>query len=416
MRALLFAFAFAIALTTGCTHALEVHNLERYQEPTRLEPAPVRTRVAVRPYAGPIDALFWFEALLWQLGRSPVVEEIRTDYVESPDDTYLPDLILSLDHRLDYRSSGWNFLINWPGFVVFLPAWLGYGYHAEVETRVRIEDSEGAASELAIAASYDLRHADMDRTVWAGLGWLGLYGATALVGGVYDAIVFDEGIIGGFQVRVRENYSAYVANRIVDKIVALDPGRQRSTGSCFAVDRNGTLLTAHHLVADAKAIRVLLPSGEWARAELSAALEAEDLAVLRLARATRGFVLVAGSNAARTTRSVLTLAHPGRVGAGAESPLIVAEIRTASGPLSAPTLELSAALDPAFAGSPLLNEAGQAIGVVVSPALAHQPARAIGIDAVRPLVDSLREGAETGRRDLSVRRARSALCYVEATR
>jgi hypothetical protein len=29
----------------------------------------------------------------------------------------------------------------------------------------------------------------MDRTVWAGLGWLGLYGATALVGGVYDAIV-----------------------------------------------------------------------------------------------------------------------------------------------------------------------------------------------------------------------------------
>jgi hypothetical protein len=60
--------AFAIALTTGCIHALEVHNLERYQEPTRREPAPVRTRIAVRPHAGPIDALFRFDALLWQLG------------------------------------------------------------------------------------------------------------------------------------------------------------------------------------------------------------------------------------------------------------------------------------------------------------------------------------------------------------
>jgi hypothetical protein len=45
-----------------------VHNLERYQEPTRREPAPVRTRIAVRPHAGPIDALFRFDALLWQLG------------------------------------------------------------------------------------------------------------------------------------------------------------------------------------------------------------------------------------------------------------------------------------------------------------------------------------------------------------
>jgi hypothetical protein len=41
--------------------------------------------------------------------------------------------------------AGWNFLINWPGFVVFLPAWVGYGYHAEVETRLRIEDSEGTS-------------------------------------------------------------------------------------------------------------------------------------------------------------------------------------------------------------------------------------------------------------------------------
>jgi hypothetical protein len=59
---------------------------------------------------------------------------------------------------------------------------------------------------------------------------------------------------------------------------------------------------------------------------------------------------------------------------------------------------------------------GQAVGIVVSPALAHQPARAIGIDAVRGPVRSLTESRETERRDLSVRRARSALCYVEATR
>ena len=63
-----------LLLATGCSHALEVHDLERYREPTRLAPPPVRARVAVRPYVSPIDALFWFNALLWQLGRSSVVE------------------------------------------------------------------------------------------------------------------------------------------------------------------------------------------------------------------------------------------------------------------------------------------------------------------------------------------------------
>jgi hypothetical protein len=250
----------------------------------------------------------------------------------------------------------------------------------------------------------------MDRTVWAGLGWLGLYGATALVGGVYDAIVFD-GFIGGFQARVRENYSKYAANRIVDKIVALVPSRQRSTGSCFAVDRNGTLPTAHHVVADAKAIRVLLPSGKWARAELSAALEPEDLAVLRLTQATRGFVLVASSNAARTTRSVLTLAsRPGR--RGCRVPADRRRDPHRVGPAVRADARAQCRTGSRLRGQPAAQRGGSGgrhRGVARAGAPARPRHRHRRGARARPVPHR-----EPG--DLSVRRARSALCYVEATR
>ena len=223
-------------------------------------------------------------------------------------------------------------------------------------------------------------------------------------------------MIGAFQAEVRDNYSLYTANRVIDQIAALAPVAQRSTGSCFAVDRHGTLLTALQVVEEAQEIRVLLPSGEWWPAELVQKLEAEDLAVLRLGRVTRGFLPVAAHGVASIGLPVSTLAHPGQVSASVQPEILQGEIRALSGSGPAGRLELTASLDDRYAGSPVLNDAGQVVGVVVLPDFEGQPGRAVSIDAARPARRLLERGRGSDEREQGLRRARSALCFVEARR
>jgi hypothetical protein len=353
-----------------------------------------------------------------RLDGNLAVDEVQTDYVVGKDDAFLPDVVLAIDHRLEYRSSGWNFLVNWPGFLAFLPAWIGYGYHADIETRVAIHDAQGALlGEETIPVNYRMRHADMDRTVWAGFGWFpATYGVAALGGGVYGALTFDDDAIGAFQAATRENYASYAGSRVLERIAARAPAVVRSAGSCFAVDRHGTVLTALDVVRDAQEIRVLLPSGEWRSAQLADALEAEELAVLRLGRVTRGFLPIAARGAAQVGLPVLTLGHPGKVAAGALPQIQQGEIRARSGSGPTSRLELSQPLDAGHIGSPILNDAGQVVGIVLPPDFEGQPARAVPIDAARRALGFVSEGLGSEAREPGIRRARSALCFVEARR
>lgn len=413
----LVALALVAALGTGCTHALRVRNLAEYQAPVSVGREVDPPRIGIEPYTGPTEGYFFFKALVDRLSTAPDVEQVRSDYVPGEDDAFLPDVVVKIDHRLVYRSSGSNFLIDWPGFAVFMPAWIGYGYHADIETIATLHDTRGALiGEERIATNYHIRHADMDRTMWTGLAWLPfLYSATAFGGGIYAATTFDDDVIGGFQATVRENYADYVTSRLLDGFAARAPVAQRSTGSCFAIDRHGTVLTALDLVAGSDEIRVLLPSGEWQRAQLAQQLDAADLAVLRLGRVTRGFLPVSSSEAGDGV-TVLTLGHPGKVAAGAQPEVQQAHIRNRTGTGAGRRFELSVPLDASHVGSPVLNDAGQVLGIVLPSDYEGQPAHAAPIAAARPALSFVSESPGSEAREQGLRRARSALCYVEAKR
>ena len=77
--------------------------------------------VAILPFSGTPDETYYFNALLDRIHQSPAVREVRTDYVAERAGSFRPDVILSIEPQITYRSSGWNFLINWPGFLLFTP-------------------------------------------------------------------------------------------------------------------------------------------------------------------------------------------------------------------------------------------------------------------------------------------------------
>jgi hypothetical protein len=209
-----------LPLAGACTHALVVKNLDLYSASTHLEGGDRRINLAILPFSGSPDETYYFNALLDRIHQSPAVAEVRTDYIAGKGGSFKPDVILSIQPQVTYRSSGWNFLINWPGFLIFTPAWNGYVYHADILTRVAIHDGAGnLVSDEQIPISYSIREAQMDRTIWTGLTWLEV-SVLAFVGGIYNAFVFDDDIIPQLQVHVKDNYSTYVGNAVRPKILA----------------------------------------------------------------------------------------------------------------------------------------------------------------------------------------------------
>jgi len=65
-----------------------------------------------------------------------------------------------------------NFLINWPGFLIFMPAINGYIYEANYDVEVTLTEAAGDSKidTWSIPIRLNLRHAAMNRT-WTEVGW-----------------------------------------------------------------------------------------------------------------------------------------------------------------------------------------------------------------------------------------------------
>jgi hypothetical protein len=219
-RALCIPVLLAALSLAACNHELQIKNLAMYQAPYRLDAELIRPRLGVLPFEGTPDDLFFFNSIVERLTRDPAIADLRTDYLPRiaqvrPEQArlFVPDLVLAIRPKVTYRSSGWNFLINWPGFLIWAPAAMGYIHHADVMTTFVIHDREGKAlDQLEVPMSFNLRYADGDRTIWAELGWLEV-SALPFFSGIVFAKSVDRDVIPPFQVNVKDTYSNYVTRR-----------------------------------------------------------------------------------------------------------------------------------------------------------------------------------------------------------
>ena len=143
----------------------------------------------------------------------------------------------------------------------------------------------------------------------------------------------------------------------LDSVVTISAGG--NTGSGFFVRANGTLITNAHVVEGATRIIVRTRSKESLLASVLKVSSQDDLALLQVPGLTATPLPLADSNLAEVGSDVVAVGSPlgleGTVTRG-----IVSGIRRL-GPI--PLLQIDAAINPGNSGGPLLNEAGQVIGV-----------------------------------------------------
>jgi putative serine protease PepD len=142
----------------------------------------------------------------------------------------------------------------------------------------------------------------------------------------------------------------------------------QAEGSGFVLDKNGNIVTAEHVVTGAQSIKVIFPDGHSASANVVGSDTGEDVAVIHVNVPSSELhpLPVGDSSTLQVGDGVVAIGSPfglpGTVTAGIVSALGRA-INSPNNWTIANAIQTDAAINPGNSGGPLLNSAGQVIGI-----------------------------------------------------
>jgi hypothetical protein len=204
MKKLLTTLALLVALSS-CSHDLRVTNLHENYVPISASLNGSKTIGIVSN-----DKAGYTEAIINSLRNSNNFDKVVYPY--NAEHSKKVDYVVNISVNPKYSGSGNNFLVNWPGFLIFAPAIWGYGYKAEVVTDISISELDQSET---VKLNYKFRHASINRT-WTGVGWLEV-GIIPLIGGIYF-INYDHDVTPKFINEVSKYYGDNITNKITSLI------------------------------------------------------------------------------------------------------------------------------------------------------------------------------------------------------
>ena len=195
-------------------------------------------------------------------------------------------------------------------------------------------------------------------------------------------------------------------------------------GSGFSVSPDGLIVTSYHVISEATRIIIDFPDGRRADATIYKTDPANDLAVLKVAVPTVAYLPIAPFQSVHIGEPVFTIGYPMLGHLGREPKFTDGSISALSGLGDAASfLQISVPVHPGNSGSPLVNDKGQVVGVIVATAAVLPFLREYGVvpqnvnwavkgDYVRLLLPPARTLPPTQSRAQAIKRTEAAICLV----
>jgi len=206
--------AGATTLLGGCAHSLDIKNLDAYRA-HGLAQLDRPLTIGIQSDSDDTERCRLLDGVAAALGRSSA--QVVMPY--GPNSQKPVDVIAAIDIQTRHEGSGWNFLINWPGFLIWTPAWNGYIYEVNYTVNGTLIDAatKKPIDQFQLPIALDIRHADTHRT-WTEISWLEV-SAIAFVGGLLF-MDYDEAVTPLVSDRVETPLGKHIAHEVVNRINA----------------------------------------------------------------------------------------------------------------------------------------------------------------------------------------------------
>ena len=182
-----------------------------------------------------------------------------------------------------------------------------------------------------------------------------------------------------------------------------DDGPRRGEGTGFIVDPQGFILTNHHVVASPNRIRVRLADKREFTATLVGSDPATDLALLKIAALGLPTLALGDSDRLRVGEWVCAIGNPYRFDHSVTVGVVSSKGRKIYDPSFDAYIQTDAAINPGNSGGPLVNVAGEAIGINSAVSLQGQGIGfAVPINVAREVLAQLRSQGRVTRGYLGI--------------
>ncbi len=178
------------------------------------------------------------------------------------------------------------------------------------------------------------------------------------------------------RVTVTDNGIADGIENIYDAVVVVEnyqKNKLAGIGSGFVYDKEGYIMTNHHVVENASELKVVLANGETIGATLVGSDEYADIAVIKVDKTQVTKVAIIGdSEKAKVGDTVFTIGSPmsssysGTVTRGilsGKNRMVEVSVSSSSNDWIMNVMQTDAAINPGNSGGPLCNVSGEVIGI-----------------------------------------------------
>jgi uncharacterized protein len=241
-----------------------------------------------------------------------------------------------------------------------------------------------AGSQLSLVQAY-LGGSGVVPSTAAALVWV--YANRATGGTISDQLLssmekeFNNADLSEIRAKAREVASIIETNKSGSNRSSEQAPNSRSvkaTGTGVIISSAGLIITAAHVVRSSSRVEVCLPSGN----QLATTVEVDsrnDLAVLRIGGSGYSAAPIIPSRDVKLGQPVFTIGFPNTEIQGSSPKFTKGEISSLNGMQDEPTQwQISVPVQSGNSGSPLFDEAGNVVGVVVSKLNALETAKTTG--------------------------------------